>query len=620
METSSSELDRDDDGSEYIIAPIVQVGEVERSPSLPTPPSVSSPVSDPVPLTTKSLSSTTFVCSACTFINPPTFLQCQICLTPRCVAPPAVSRSSSIASTSSISTMSRSSSRLTTASIDTTSDTTKASRWNCQRCSYLNRGTRAICSMCHIGTMAESRAAEGKYGSEATTTMTRTASRATSSSSSSSSSSLSSSHTSHASKRRKVGRTSSIVDEASISDEPPSTEHDDDHDEDGDAVMATTPARPARRIVSATKRRSRKKSSATAAPMSPSLAAATGALSLGPGARRSMSSLIELSTALTPIPAAAAAAPSSSSSSSSASSSSSPPKLIVYTNEDSRPEFTEQEALTQHKLFTQLADIFQRSKEEGAKISDEDKSVVEGAINTIYNALEYRSPSISSSAAASSSSSSAPVQPVDDDLRSSSCSVCYTDFVTASENEGASEGTEDACAPVTITNCGHAQLCSDCFHQYVSLKVNEQAVVPWLCCPSPGCRHPLTPTDLIARAKLSTHQLAHLAAIYLRKRLVRAGDVFVSCQTRDCPYGFVVALSKKSKKPPKPKEHTCVVCHKTQLVERGKEGELDDEFKKMIQNGTLRPCPKCAHLTLKEKGTTEHISHTLGLDCFSVCD
>jgi len=51
----------------------------------------------------------------------------------------------------------------------------------------------------------------------------------------------------------------------------------------------------------------------------------------------------------------------------------------------------------------------------------------------------------------------------------------------------------------------------------------------------------------------------------------------------------------------KPVKLTCGVCRKEQNVQRKPE-ELDNEFKKMIQEGTLRPCPKCQHMTLKEFG------------------
>jgi hypothetical protein len=78
----------------------------------------------------------------------------------------------------------------------------------------------------------------------------------------------------------------------------------------------------------------------------------------------------------------------------------------------------------------------------------------------------------------------------------------------------------------------------------------------------------------------------------MRKRLVRAAnDCFVSCQTRNCPFGFVVECNANGK-PPKPQNHTCPLCQKSQLVEKGKEGELDDAFKQMINEGKIKPCPK----------------------------
>ena len=143
---------------------------------------------------------------------------------------------------------------------------------------------------------------------------------------------------------------------------------------------------------------------------------------------------------------------------------------------------------------------------------------------------------------------------------------------------------DDECQPVTVENCGHAHFCEDCFKQVVGIKIKDEAVMPWLGCPSAGCRHPLSVRDLSAAA--TSAQLAHLVFVYMRKRLVR-NESFVGCNTRDCGFGFLVP--SKGGKAPKAKKMTCGICEQEQTVEKGKDGELDDEFKAMIQAGTLRP-------------------------------
>lgn len=250
-------------------------------------------------------------------------------------------------------------------------------------------------------------------------------------------------------------------------------------------------------------------------------------------------------------------------------------------------------------------------KKDTSKEDAGDAQALDPILHSLYKDLGYTGAAASSSNAAASSSaatasaaSSSSAAP----LRSSQCQSCYTEFC-------------DDCQPVQVQNCGHAEFCSDCFSQVVGIKIKDEAVMPWLGCPSAGCRHPLTVRDLHAAA--STAQLAHLAFVYMRKRLVRT-SCYVGCQTRDCGFGFIVQNTKAGKAPKvsvkrqetkmrgssslfdeellmrssfvccvlvlvQAKKMTCVLCNVEQMVERGKEGELDDTFKQMIARGELRP-------------------------------
>lgn len=112
--------------------------------------------------------------------------------------------------------------------------------------------------------------------------------------------------------------------------------------------------------------------------------------------------------------------------------------------------------------------------------------------------------------------------------------------------------------------------------------------------------------------------MACISQIFLHKQLAR-NEAFVECKTSNCGYGWLVAAeAKKEDKKCEAcnvKQVGAFVCSRSQRpceidvwswfqsVERKKE-ELDAEFKKMIATGVLRPCPKCQHMTMKEKGTS----------------
>eukprot|EP00455_Lapot_gusevi_P033035 TRINITY_DN3608_c0_g2_i5.p1 TRINITY_DN3608_c0_g2~~TRINITY_DN3608_c0_g2_i5.p1 ORF type:complete len:321 (+),score=11.89 TRINITY_DN3608_c0_g2_i5:42-1004(+) len=159
------------------------------------------------------------------------------------------------------------------------------------------------------------------------------------------------------------------------------------------------------------------------------------------------------------------------------------------------------------------------------------------------------------------------------------CSVCYSDF-----------GEENWV--IQSSYCGHNDICGPCFQNYLSIRIRDADVMPYIQCPHPDCRVPLAVSDLLSsRAELFVfYQLARTS---LLKLLARA-EWFVGCESKGCGGGFCLEGEREERK-------VCEVCGVEQLV-KPKGRELDDEFKKMIANGTLRPCPKCQYLTMKEYG------------------
>jgi len=267
-----------------------------------------------------------------------------------------------------------------------------------------------------------------------------------------------------------------------------------------------------------------------------------------------------LASALAPAPAAAASA----SASASASSKSALPALTV---EDSRAELSESEAAPFYEQFVAAALISARLAKDGATETAADKQTIRATLQSLYSALQYQ-PSGSAAAAGSSSAAAASAS-----------------GGAAKECQSCSASWDADCHASKMENCGHADFCTDCFGQVVSIKIRDDAVMPWLGCPSAGCRHPLSANDIASVA--STAQLARLCTAYMRRRLVRT-EAFVSCKDGKCPCGFIAPLTKAGKAA-KARRLSCPLCQLEQSVERGVEGELDEEFKKMIAAGTLRP-------------------------------
>jgi hypothetical protein len=454
--------------------------------------------------------------------------------------------------------------------------------WICQSCTSANRKTREVCSVCHVGQRQQAedavRALTGGHSSSGLSVST---------SSSSTGAPSTSTTPSHRSGKRLKGDDGAAADADADNDEempdsqPKDDEDDDDDDEnDYDDPMEDipTPKGRTRRIVKA--KRVPPASEKLSYP-APYVAPAPSASSSSFSPAAALASVFGKLSSSKPSPPPAAAASSSSAKAS----------LPCLTNEDSRAELREEEVVPFFAKYAQLMAFHrafkpkdeQKEQQQHVSAAKKPNDKVTAVVQALYDDLQYQPTKIP-----------APSTKAGQALRSTVCTVCFTEFSPASSSD------PSACRPAEMLNCGHASTCTDCFAQYVVIKIKDEAVMPWLCCPAPSCRHPLSPADLIQQAQLSVAQLVHLAIVYMRRRLVRS-EAYVSCNSaRNCLGGFHAPLVKG--KPAKGKTQMCLLCDGTQMVERGKEGELDEEFKKMIAAGTLRPCPKCQHLTMKEKG------------------
>ncbi|CAF0994339.1 unnamed protein product [Didymodactylos carnosus] len=148
---------------------------------------------------------------------------------------------------------------------------------------------------------------------------------------------------------------------------------------------------------------------------------------------------------------------------------------------------------------------------------------------------------------------------------------------------------------IEMITCRHQVICRDCYQQYLSIRIRDGEVMPWIPCPGEVCPIPLSCQNLIYDGQLSVEQLLEFCQVHMSKKLNR-NENFVPCTTQSC-YGGFLQLGQSKKE-----QVTCRVCKQEQTIEKGKVGDLDDTFKNMIVKGVLRECPSCKHLTLKEKG------------------
>jgi len=152
---------------------------------------------------------------------------------------------------------------------------------------------------------------------------------------------------------------------------------------------------------------------------------------------------------------------------------------------------------------------------------------------------------------------------------------------------------------VKMKNCGHENACIDCFMTYLGKKIKESDVLPYLGCLVPGCGMCLAADDLLVDLKqLTPDLLLDLARVHLSKMLSREWDWAWCTGTWSgvkCGGGLLL-------KPDEPhRMETCAACG-TRVRFKRPEQELDEMTKKMLDEGLLRPCPKCRTYTVKEKG------------------
>jgi len=152
---------------------------------------------------------------------------------------------------------------------------------------------------------------------------------------------------------------------------------------------------------------------------------------------------------------------------------------------------------------------------------------------------------------------------------------------------------------IRLSACGHESHCRACVAGHCKAKISGDQVMPWLRCPHFRCNLPMTAADLRScDLLLDTAEWALCVATLLRCRLAR-NEHFRVCPTSKCLYGFLILQDARAE------QHTCPVCRAKHSI---KLSDLAPEFKQMIADGTMRPCPTCKQLTTKEVGICNAIN------------
>ncbi|CAF2695270.1 unnamed protein product [Rotaria sp. Silwood2] len=137
-------------------------------------------------------------------------------------------------------------------------------------------------------------------------------------------------------------------------------------------------------------------------------------------------------------------------------------------------------------------------------------------------------------------------------------------------------------------------VCVDDFNRYLSVRIHDGDILPWIPCPAETCFVPCHVDNIIQDGNLTYSDLLSFLTTFMLKKLSR-NENFIVCVK--CEKGGFLQMG-----PPTKQQVTCPICNERQTIEKGVDGDLDLAFKKMIKSGELRECPTCRHLTLKEKG------------------
>merc|ERR1712096_89082 len=127
-------------------------------------------------------------------------------------------------------------------------------------------------------------------------------------------------------------------------------------------------------------------------------------------------------------------------------------------------------------------------------------------------------------------------------------------------------------------------ICESCLARDISLKIKEDDVMPWIRTPALS-NNQHVPTSVLCKL-ISAEELYYFASVLMSKKLKRNSN-WVACQKDDCLFGYLGDQDVD----------VCGFCSEQQH-----KADTDPYLEKMIEDGTMRSCPDCNHLALKDFG------------------
>jgi hypothetical protein len=110
-------------------------------------------------------------------------------------------------------------------------------------------------------------------------------------------------------------------------------------------------------------------------------------------------------------------------------------------------------------------------------------------------------------------------------------------------------------------------ICSADFHLYLSARISDGDILPWIPCPAETCFVPCHVENIIKDGHLTYSELSSFLTLYMLKKLSR-NENFITCIK--CQKGGFLQMGE-----PKKQTLVCPICNEKQTIEKGVDGDLD---------------------------------------------
>jgi hypothetical protein len=110
-------------------------------------------------------------------------------------------------------------------------------------------------------------------------------------------------------------------------------------------------------------------------------------------------------------------------------------------------------------------------------------------------------------------------------------------------------------------------MCADDFNLYISYRVRDGDILPWIPCPAESCSVPCHAQNITEDGRLTYAELLSFLSTFMLKKLSR-NENFITCS--HCGKGGFLQMG-----PAKKQKVRCPICNEKQTIEKGADGDLD---------------------------------------------